>query len=112
MNRLLRALFIIVAFAILPLSPRLFAQEALEIRADQESAEPTPITEHTRPAPPAEGESDAEATPKPKKRAPGEPAKSVQEMSPYEFKNAGLDKLSPAEMRMLNECLKGYRHAD
>ena len=110
MNRFLR-LLVILAFVLLPLSPRLFSQEALEIRGDQDSAEPTPIPDRTRPAPPAEGETDSEATPKPKKRAPGEPAKSVQEMSPDEFKKAGLDKLSPDELRTLNEWLKGYRHA-
>ena len=112
MNWFLRPL-LLVALLVLPAAPRLFSQEALEIRGDQDSsAEPTPIPERTKPAPPAEGESDAEATPKPKKkRAPGEPAKSVEEMTPDEFKKAGLDKLSPDELRTLNEWLRGYRAA-
>ena len=104
---------LILALVVLPVTPRLFSQEALEIRADQDSsAEPTPIPERTaKPEPPAEGESEAETTPKPKKRSKDESIKSVQEMSPDEFKKAGLDKLSPDELRTLNEWLKGYRHA-
>src|SRR5438045_4613182 len=103
---------LILALVVLPVAPRLFGQEALEIRADQDSsAEPTPIPERTQPAAPAEGESDTEATPKPKKKSGDQPIKSVQEMSPDEFKKAGLDKLSPDELRTLNEWLKGYRHA-
>jgi hypothetical protein len=112
MNSFPRAL-LILALVVLPVTLRLFSQEALEIRADQDSsAEPTPIPERTaKPEPPAEGESEAETTPKPKKRSKDEPIKSVQEMSPDEFKKAGLDKLSPDELRTLNEWLKGYRHA-
>src|SRR5437868_391508 len=110
MTFIYRAFFFVVcaAFAIVV---RVSAQEALEIRADQDSTEPTPIPEATKVAPPAEGESDAEATPKPKKRSKDEPIKNVKEMSPEEFKKAGLDKLSPDELRTLNEWLKGYRHA-
>jgi hypothetical protein len=37
-------------------------------------------------------------------------AGDVQEMSPAEFKRMGLDKLSPAELKTLNEWLKGYKH--
>ncbi|HJT81673.1 MAG TPA: hypothetical protein VJ719_10780 [Chthoniobacterales bacterium] len=92
----------------LVLAANLGAQEALEIRGDQEgaAAEPTPIRERSEPAPPAEGESEAEpeATPKKKK-----PANTVQEMSPEEFKRAGLDKLSPEELKTLNEWLRGYK---
>jgi len=88
------------------------AQQALEIRGDQDAplGEPTPIPERTaRPEPPAESETDAEATPAPKKKKAS--VDNVQEMSPDEFKKAGLDKLSPDELRTLNEWLKGYRHA-
>jgi len=109
MNRLVR-LFSIFALLVLPVTVRLHAQEALEIRADQDSsAEPTPIPEpSSKPQPPAESDAEAEATPKKKKATT---AKSVQEMSPEEFKRMGLDKLSPDELKTLNEWLKGYRHA-
>jgi hypothetical protein len=105
-----RHALLILALVVWSAGPRLGAQEALEIRADQDSsAEPTPIPERTRePKPPAEGEEQGEATPA-KKKSTG--LKNVDEMSPDEFKKAGLDKLSPAELRTLNEWLKGYRHA-
>jgi hypothetical protein len=89
-------------------------QEALEIRGDQDapSTAPTPRQRSTEPDAPAESdttsasESEGEATPKKKKAG----VNNVQEMSPDEFKKAGLDKLSPDELRTLNEWLKGYRH--
>ena len=100
----------VLAFALLvSTGPFLICQEAIEIRPDQQSAEPTPIPERaSEPAPPAESDAEAEATPK--KKAKG-PAQSVQEMDPAEFKRMGLDKLSPDELKTLNEWLKGYRHA-
>src|SRR5690242_2669804 len=110
MNRFNR-LFLTLSLFSLPMIASLRSQEALEIKGDQDSsAEPTPIPEHKarEPKPPAESESEPEATPK--KKAKG-PAKTVEEMSPDEFKKAGLDKLSPDELRTLNEWLKGYRAA-
>src|SRR4051812_23511966 len=106
----LRRALLVFALVLWSAGPRLVAQEALEIRADQDSStEPTPIPERTRePKPPAEG-TDAEATATPAKKKG--PVKNVQEMSPDEFKKAGLDKLSPDELRTLNEWLKGYRAA-
>lgn len=93
---------LIICVAALTFGSRVVAQEAL----DNMSAEPTPIGERSQPAPPAEGESEAaaEATPKKKK-----PANSVGEMSPEEFKRAGLDKLSPEELKTLNQWLRGYK---
>jgi hypothetical protein len=106
---LLRCAVLVLALVVWSAGPRLAAQESLEIRADQDApTEPTPIPERTRePKPPAESDSEA-PEPTPKKKGP---AKSVQEMSPDEFKKAGLDKLSPDELRTLNEWLKGYRAA-
>jgi len=100
MNWLFRFL-LLLALPTLPAISRLHAQEAMEIHGDQDSST----------TPPAEGptETDAEATPKPKKKAKGS-AENVQEMSPEEFKRMGLDKLSPAELQTLNEWLKGYKH--
>jgi hypothetical protein len=102
MNLLFRAL-LIVALIALPAFPQLVAQQALEIRGDQDT-EPTPIPEKTP-------EPEASPQEKPKKKSADTPLKNVQEMSPDEFKKAGLDKLSPDELRTLNEWLKGYRHA-
>jgi hypothetical protein len=106
---LLRRTLLALAFATLLGLTRVSAQE-IEIPAGQDaSAEPTPIpeTRSREPKPPAEGEAEPEATPEKKKK---EPAKTVEEMNPDEFKKAGLDKLSPDELRTLNEWLKGYRH--
>ncbi|HEY4284810.1 MAG TPA: hypothetical protein VGM62_17240 [Chthoniobacterales bacterium] len=99
MNWFIRAL-LMLALIVLPAVPRLVSQEALEIKGDQDSAGPTPI--------PRQGWEHAEATPKPKKKSGM--AGDVQEMSPAEFKRMGLDKLSPAELKTLNEWLKGYKH--
>src|SRR4051812_36374568 len=88
---------LIFSFVFLPVLPRVMSQEALEIKGDQDSAEPTPIPrqgwEHVPSS--SEGESQAAATPKPKKKSGM--ADNVHEMSPEEFKRMGLDKLSPAE---------------
>jgi hypothetical protein len=106
-----RSLFVL-ALAVVAVAPRLFAQEAMEIRGDQDapSTESTPNSpKRAEPQPPAESEADANAeAPKPKKK---KPAESVEEMSQDEFKKAGLDKLSPDELRTLNQWLKGYRHS-
>jgi hypothetical protein len=93
----------IVCIGTLAVAARVVAQEAL----DTMSAEPTPIGERSRPSPPAEGESDADAEPKPTKK---KSANTVGEMSPEEFKRAGLDKLSPEELKTLNEWMRGYKH--
>src|SRR4051812_16969738 len=110
---LFRRLFLVTALAVVAFGLRAGAQEALEIRGDQDApaTEPTPIPERTaEPRPPAE--SDAEAEAKPKKKAPKEgEITDVQQMSPDQFKKAGLDKLSPAELQTLNQWLKGYKHA-
>ncbi len=98
---LLYRVSLILCVAALTFGSRAVAQEAL----DSMSAEPTPIRERSQPAPPAEGESEAEATPHKKKAA-----SSVGEMSPEEFKRAGLDKLSPEELKTLNEWMRGYKH--
>lgn len=94
-------LFLLLALFIFPGLPRLVAQEAVEITADS-SPEPTPIEEAT-------------PTPKKKPKAKAEPQeaesskKDIENMSPDDFKKAGLDKLSPEELRSLNEWMKGYR---
>jgi len=105
---------LIVLAAAFLLVPRMsWSQEALEIRADQESAEPTPIPETTakpkrEPQPPAESESEEE---KPKKKQKEQSASSLQDsMTADDFKKAGLDKLSPDELNALNQWMKGYRH--
>jgi hypothetical protein len=106
--------FLVLVLAALAIAPRLVAQEAVEIRGDQDSpsTEPTPISERTaEPRPPAESEADANAAAEPQKPKKKKPANTVEEMSQDEFKKAGLDKLSPDELRTLNEWLKGYRHA-
>ena len=106
MNSFYRVLSI-VCIATLAIASKVFSQEALEIRGNQDvSAEPTPIRERTEPAPPAEGQSESEAEAAPKKK---KAANTVQEMSPDEFKKAGLDKLSPEELKTLNEWLRGYK---
>ena len=100
---------LILGLVVWPVVPRLAAQGALEIRGDQDAPEPTPIPETTtKPEPPAEPPSE-EAEAKPKKKSREGPPGSVEEMSSEEFKKAGLDKLSPAELKTLNEWLKGYR---
>ena len=97
---------IFVWVATLAFAAAISAQEALDIRGDQEppTAEPTPIRERSEPAPPAEDESEPEEAPKKKKAV-----SNVQEMSPEEFKRAGLDKLSPEELKTLNQWLRGYK---
>ena len=114
--------FSIVCIATLAIASVVSAQEALEIRGNEDSSstdtpdlstwparpEPTPIKENSepaRPAPPAEGE-ESEAEPAPKKK---KESNTVQEMSPEEFKRAGLDKLSPEELKTLNQWLRGYK---
>ena len=107
---LLRPCLLLFSLLLLLLVSRLRAQEAVEIRGDQENPEPTPIRQRAAAdaEPPAESDADAEATPK--KKSKGAPT-SVEEMSPEEFKRMGLDKLSPDELKTLNEWLRGYRHA-
>ena len=108
MNWFYRVL-LLIAFVVLPTAPRVFAQEAVEIRGDQDSPESSPSSQTvTKPEPPAE--SDTETSEQKPKKKPKGVATSVQEMNPDEFKRAGLDKLSPAELQTLNEWLKGYRH--
>ena len=102
MNWISRTL-LLLALTALPAISRVHGQEALEIKGDQDSS-----TTSERPAPPAESDTEEEA--KPTKKAKG-PAKSVEEMNPEEFKRMGLDKLSPDELKTLNEWLKGYRRA-
>src|SRR5689334_333757 len=90
-------------------------QEALEIRGDQDSPSATPALRHRSAEPDAPAESDTTAAAEPEGEAPAPkkkkaPADNIQEMSPEEFKKAGLDKLSPDELRTLNQWLKGYRH--
>src|SRR4051812_21666599 len=110
-----RSLFA-VAILCLAAGPEVVAQEALEIKGDQDSpvsSEPTPIPERTHkraPEPPAESATQSEAEAAPKKKAKETPS-TVEEMDPAAFKKAGLDKLSPEELRTLNQWLKGYRHA-
>ena len=100
--RILIVLSVVILVAVL----RADAQEALGIQA-----EPTPIPDRTsQPEAPAESASATDSTPTPKKKSKG-PATSVEEMSPDEFKRMGLDKLSPDELKTLNEWLRGYRHA-
>jgi hypothetical protein len=112
MNSARLALFVALAVAVGPLTSRLFSQEALEIRGDQENPEPTPIPQKKtkQPEPPAESDSES-PQPTPKKKPKEKGLTNVQEMSPEEFKRAGLDKLSPDELRTLNEWMKGYRQA-
>jgi hypothetical protein len=101
-----------LAFVALPIT---HAQEALEIRGDQDAPSTSPTPGHRAAEPDAPAESDTTATPGPEGEAPTPkkkkaPVDNVQEMSPDEFKKAGLDKLSPDELRTLNQWLKGYRH--
>jgi hypothetical protein len=102
-----RLIVLAAAFLLLPCLSR--AQEALEIRADQNGPEPTPIPEKTaKPEAPAESPSEEET---PKKRTKEQSASSLQDsMTSDEFKKAGLDKLSPDELNALNQWMKGYRH--
>src|SRR4051812_7581395 len=92
-------LLLLLAVAIVPGTLTLRAQDAVEIRGDQDSS-----TTSDRLEPPAESDTAEEAQ-QPKKKAKG-PAKSVEEMNPEEFKRMGLDKLSPDELKTLNEWLK------
>src|SRR3954452_7912369 len=105
----LSRVLVLFCLATSPVAPRVWSQEALGIKGDQESAGPTPIPRQGwENVPSAESQSDAAVTPKPKKKSGT--ASNVQEMSPAEFKRMGLDKLSPAELGTLNEWLKGYKH--
>jgi hypothetical protein len=97
-----RRLFVLfLALSILWGFSRLVAQEAVEITADS-SPEPTPIEEAT-PTP-------AKKKSKPKSEDQAEtPKNNIEDMSADQFKKAGLDKLSPDELRALNQWMKGYR---
>jgi hypothetical protein len=102
---------LLVSFSVLSLgSGALFSQVAVE-RApstEENSVElsPTPIPEE-KPEP----EKPKKATPVEKSAEVKPPLKSVETMSPEEFKAAGLDKLSPEELKNLDATLKGYRRA-
>jgi hypothetical protein len=83
----------------------IFSQEAVETAATPITAEPTPIES---PAAAKKRESVPEEEPA-KKKEDAKPTKTIEMMSPEEFKAAGLDKLSPEELKNLNASLKGYR---
>ena len=110
MRRLLQSSLVLLFLAVLAsgfLTVRLAAQEAVEVKPEDASPEPTPIEE--------------QSTARPKKKAAVEESrsgarelqrsgKSIQEMmSSDEFKAAGLDKLSSQELKNLDAWLKGYR---
>jgi hypothetical protein len=75
-----------------------FAQEAAE-SASPESIEPKPLVEAT-PAPRKRSKPDADE----------KPVRDLQDsMTAEQFKAAGLDKLSPEELKNLNASLRGSR---
>ena len=89
----------VVASLTIMLGP-VFSQEAVE-SASPESIEPKPIVEKS-------------AEEKPSKRttekSPEKPVRDLQDsMTAEQFKAAGLDKLSPEELKRLNESLQGAR---
>ena len=102
---------LIVSFSVLLLGAgALFAQVAVERAPNPEEA----AAEAEAEAEPAKEEAPSdEATPKAKAKAQAEKprAKSIEMMSPEEFKAAGLDKLSPEELKNLDAVLKGQRRA-
>jgi hypothetical protein len=94
MNRILRALFVVIITCV---GFAAWAQEAVEQKTEESvestSAEPT-----------------AEATSKPRKETEEATRRDIQDsMTADEFKAAGLDKLSAEELKSLNGWLQGYR---
>jgi hypothetical protein len=80
----------------------LFAQEAVESSPSPQSVEP-PALEQAKP----------EEKPRPKAKEKQEkPVRDLQDsMTAEQFKAAGLDKLSPEELKNLNASLRGERRA-
>ena len=102
--------YLIVSFSFLLLGAgALFAQVAVERAPTAEEA----AAEAEAEAEPAKEEASPEATPRATAKAQAETprAKSIEMMSPEEFKAAGLDKLSPEELKNLDAVLKGQRRA-
>ena len=77
-----------------------FAQEAVE-SASPESIEPKPIVEKS---------SEEKPSRRTTEKSPEKPVRDLQDsMTAEQFKAAGLDKLSPEELKRLNESLQGAR---
>src|ERR1700726_840026 len=107
------ARFLVVLIILVWVSPRLVAQEAVDLdkattpsettkktKLSEDEVAPTPI-----PAKPAAKKTEETATSE-------KPKKSVSEtMRPEEFKAAGLDKLDEDELQHLDAWLQGYRQS-
>ena len=77
-----------------------FAQEAVE-SASPESIEPKPIMEKSSEEKPSKQTTE---------KSPEKPVRNLQDsMTAEQFKAAGLDKLSPEELKTLNASLQGAR---
>jgi hypothetical protein len=114
--RLIVTLAICVSFHV----QRAQSQEAVQSRPDQTTEEPTietappsqeQRTEDKRPESSATAAAEEPAKkPRKKKGVPEQSGKVLQDMmTAQEFKAAGLEKLSPEELKNLNAWLQGYR---
>jgi hypothetical protein len=98
-----RLLAISVVAALITVVAPVFSQEGVETASSPESIEPKPLVERS---------SDGALAPRKgsKPNVQEKPARDLQDsMTAEQFKAAGLDKLSPEELKTLNASLKGSR---
>lgn len=95
-----RLLLASVVAALTSIVVPVFSQEAVE-SASPENIEPKPIVEKS---------SEEKPSRRTTEKSPEKPVRDLQDsMTAEQFKAAGLDKLSPEELKRLNESLQGAR---